>query len=211
MLHVVADFVGDHVGLSEVTRRPETHAEFVEEVKVNVDVCVGTAVEGAPRRRSRAASGLDGLCEEHESCAVIRGARRGERVGPVVLNVIEDERDEFFFLIRVPGKGLAVRRSRSNRSTAHPLEYLADVETARACSFAAGERAAPEYHHEDENYDSSQAARRTGLPAGKRTSGPTARSRRSAGLTTNVDYVPTTGTTADFQKTYLSLDRQTPE
>ena len=47
VLHVVAYFVGDNVGACEVAAGSDGGRHFVEEVKVEVDLFVGRAVEGA--------------------------------------------------------------------------------------------------------------------------------------------------------------------
>ena len=60
VLHVVADLVGDHVGLGEVAGRAEAVAQLLVEAEVDVDLLVGRAVErphrGLRRSRSRSAS-----------------------------------------------------------------------------------------------------------------------------------------------------------
>jgi hypothetical protein len=43
---VVADLVGDDVGLGEVSRRAQALAQRVVEAQVDVDLAVGRAVEG---------------------------------------------------------------------------------------------------------------------------------------------------------------------
>ena len=50
VLHVVADLVGDHVGLGEVAGGAEAVAQLVEEAEVDVGQPVGRAVEGPDRR-----------------------------------------------------------------------------------------------------------------------------------------------------------------
>ena len=57
---MVADFVGDHVRLSEVTRRLEALAQISVEGEVDIYFLVFAAVEGTRRRLSKAAGRLDG-------------------------------------------------------------------------------------------------------------------------------------------------------
>ena len=58
VLDVVADFVGDDIGLGEIARRAEAAAQFVEEGRVDVNALVGRAVERPHRRLRRAAARL---------------------------------------------------------------------------------------------------------------------------------------------------------
>jgi hypothetical protein len=53
-LHVVAYLMGDDIRLGEVTRRPVSHFEIVEEGEVQVDMLVTGAVEGSYRCRGHA-------------------------------------------------------------------------------------------------------------------------------------------------------------
>src|SRR5207249_2577631 len=65
-LHVMADLVGDDVGLREVTGRAETIAKRAEEAEVEVELLVGGAVERTHRGARHAARRLHRAGEEHE-------------------------------------------------------------------------------------------------------------------------------------------------
>ena len=65
MLHVVADFVRDDVGLGEFAGCVETLAEVAVEGEVDIDALVGRAVERSHRRLAGAAGGRCGAGEQH--------------------------------------------------------------------------------------------------------------------------------------------------
>jgi hypothetical protein len=54
---MVAELVGDHVGLCKITRRAEACCELIEEPEVDVDPFVAGAVERSARRLAEAAGG----------------------------------------------------------------------------------------------------------------------------------------------------------
>ena len=66
VLHVVADLVGDDVGLGEVARGAEARAQLVEEAEVDVDLLVARTVERAHRRLGEAAGRIDRAREQHQ-------------------------------------------------------------------------------------------------------------------------------------------------
>ena len=53
---MVAELVGEHVGLGEVARRAEPRAQLAEEAEVEVDRLIGRAVERAGGGRRHAAA-----------------------------------------------------------------------------------------------------------------------------------------------------------
>ena len=94
VLHVVADLVGEHVGLREVAGGAEAARELAEEVEVDVDLAVGRAVEGPHRRRGATASGLHRAAEQVHLRQLIAAAGLGELCRPHVLNVDGEEPNE---------------------------------------------------------------------------------------------------------------------
>ena len=58
VLDVMADLMGDDIGLGEVAGRAEALRQLVEEGRVDVDLLVGRAVERPHRRLAHAAGGL---------------------------------------------------------------------------------------------------------------------------------------------------------
>ena len=72
-LHVMADLVGDHVGLREVAGRAEAIAQVAVEVEIDVDLLVGRAVERTHRRLRRAAG------RAHHAARTARASARRSR------------------------------------------------------------------------------------------------------------------------------------
>src|SRR5574343_1132685 len=66
VLHVVAQLVGDHVGLGEVARRAEAALEGFVEAQIDVHLLVGRAVERPHGRLARAAGRGRGAAKQHQ-------------------------------------------------------------------------------------------------------------------------------------------------
>ena len=58
VLDMVADLMGDDIGLGEIARRAEPPRQFVEEGRVDVDLLVGRAIKWPHRRLRRTAARL---------------------------------------------------------------------------------------------------------------------------------------------------------
>ncbi len=114
VLHVMADLVGDHVGLRELARRMEALGELVEEREVDIDALVGRAIERPHRRLTLAAGGLRGIAEQHQTRLLVLPAHLLEEVAPHVLGALQHPRDETLFRVvgRRPRRGAlrALRR-----------------------------------------------------------------------------------------------------
>ncbi len=90
-LQMVADLVGDDVGLGEVAGGAELLVEFAEEPEVDVELLIGRAVEGADRRRVGAARRLHGVVEQHQGGRLVARARLLEEARPHVLGGSEHD------------------------------------------------------------------------------------------------------------------------
>ena len=73
-LHVMADLVGNDVGLREIARRAEPRIEVAEERQVQIHLPVVRAVERPHRRLADAAARLCGVGEQHQSRLLVVGA-----------------------------------------------------------------------------------------------------------------------------------------
>lgn len=94
-LHVMADFVSDHVSLSEFSRCAEAIFEFGEEAEVEIDLFVAGTVKGAGGGLREATGGIDASAIEDQFCVtVLRDDFR-----PGILHVVENERDELDFAL----------------------------------------------------------------------------------------------------------------
>ena len=79
VLHVMADFVCDHVGLGKISRSFEFFSELLKEAKINIDLLIGRAVEGPDRCRRSATVGLHAIPEQDEL-----------RLDVLLVNALED-------------------------------------------------------------------------------------------------------------------------
>ena len=87
---MVADLVGDHIGLGELARRAEPVGKLAEEAEVDVDPVVARAIERPHRRLAAAAGGLGGAVVGHEDGGLILEAPALELPPPDVLGRAED-------------------------------------------------------------------------------------------------------------------------
>ena len=86
-LHVMTDFVRDHVGLCEVSGRTESFVEIPEEGEVEIDLAVGRTVEGTHRGLTEAACRSRGVGEEDEHWRLVRCAALRRKSRPHVISV----------------------------------------------------------------------------------------------------------------------------
>ena len=94
VLDVVADLVGDHVGLRELSRRAELLLEHLVEAQVDVDLLVVGAVERSHRRLALAACRRPAAAEEHQLGRLVGPARLLEDIGPDTFRAAQHLRDE---------------------------------------------------------------------------------------------------------------------
>ena len=124
-LHVVADLVGNYVGLREFAGSAELIFEFGEEAEVEINLFVTGTVKGAGGGLGEATGGIDSAAIEDQFCmTVLRDDFR-----PSVLHVIENERDELDFALfggALRGAGRrALRGLRGGGATQERREQIA--------------------------------------------------------------------------------------
>src|SRR4051812_14947283 len=100
LLHVVADFVRDHVRLREIARRMEAVLEIAVERKVDVQLLVVRAVERPHRRLAGAAGRARHAVVEYQRRRPVLPARLLEDARPDVLAAAEHAGDELTHLVR---------------------------------------------------------------------------------------------------------------
>jgi len=94
LLHMVAELMGDHIGLSELAGRTEFRTELIEEGEVEIDLLVFGTVKRAGGFTRRAAAGIGRIAEENEFGVAIRAVFLGGKdLVPGVLNVVQEGRD----------------------------------------------------------------------------------------------------------------------
>ena len=96
---MVADLVGDHIGLGKIAGRAEPLAELVVEGEVDVELVVVRAVERPDRRRRRAATRRGLPAEEDERRRLVGLAHALEDRRPGILGIAEDRGDELALLV----------------------------------------------------------------------------------------------------------------
>src|SRR4029079_19266493 len=94
LLHVMANLVGDDIGLREIALYAEAVLQLLVEVEVNINLLVVGTVEGTHCRHAGAAGRADRYRIEHELRLAIGVAVLAEDVLPDVLGVGEHHADE---------------------------------------------------------------------------------------------------------------------
>src|SRR5581483_6357186 len=90
VLHVVAVFVRQHVGLSErATARAEARSQLVEEAEIDVDVLVERAVERPDLGAGRTTARVGRTAEEDGLRETVAAAAGGEFGPPVALHAVD--------------------------------------------------------------------------------------------------------------------------
>jgi hypothetical protein len=130
LLHVMAHFVGDHVGLGKIARGPETRLQIAEERKVEVELLVVGTVERAHRRLPHAAGRAHASVVEDERRRVIGNLGLLEDLGPDVLGAAENLGDELSRLVRGRALGRFARFALRAHLLRH-IDYRARVETEK--------------------------------------------------------------------------------
>ena len=116
VLDMVADLVGDHVGVGEIAAAAVFRLHVAEERQVEIDLLVERAIERPHRRLGAAAAGLGRAVVEHQRRRLVAHAGlRRQRVRPHRLGLAQDMADEQLQLVVDAGRGgLALRRRRAH-------------------------------------------------------------------------------------------------
>src|SRR5215831_16462386 len=93
---MMPEFMGQHVSFGKISGRAETALEFVIEAKVDINLLVSRAIEGAGGGARRAAAGVGGIAKEHQLGMAIRNALLGKNFRPRLLRIIQDKGDKFY-------------------------------------------------------------------------------------------------------------------
>ena len=89
VLDVVADLVGDDVGLGEIPGRPESILQVVVETEVDVDLAIARTIKRADGGGGKPASRLDLTGKQHEGRFLVGLAQTLELFVPDVLGIGE--------------------------------------------------------------------------------------------------------------------------
>ena len=91
ILHVVPDFVGEHVRLRKVAAGSEALLQLVVEAKIDVGFPVERTIEGAAGRLGRPARRLHHVPEQHELRHTVLRPHLGQQPGPGGLHIVKHE------------------------------------------------------------------------------------------------------------------------
>ncbi len=98
-LHMVSDFVGNDVGLGEVSGGGEALGHFLEETHVQIDLPVCRAIERTGRRRGKAAGRVDPAAEQHQFRLLVLASGLLENLAPGVFGIAKDRAHELGLFI----------------------------------------------------------------------------------------------------------------
>ena len=94
ILHVMADFVRNHIGLSKIAGGFETVMELTKESEVDINFLVVAAIEGSSGGLRKTAGRLDLAAEEHELWLCVGTSGTLENFAPSLLGAAEHAGDE---------------------------------------------------------------------------------------------------------------------
>ncbi len=109
----MADFVGDDIGLGEVSRGAEAALHILEERKIDVDLPVGRTIKGTHRRLRHAAGRLHDSREQDQGGGIVLPAHGLKFFSPHAFGRTKHTGDKILHLIAC-GRGIGIggRRSR---------------------------------------------------------------------------------------------------
>src|SRR5690349_23399575 len=90
LLHMMPDLMCQNIGLREISGRTETSLQFIVKAQVDIDLFVVRTVERPGRGLCHAASGVDGIAEEHELSVAVRSPLLLKDLGPRALRGVEN-------------------------------------------------------------------------------------------------------------------------
>ena len=90
---MMPDFMRNHVGLGEITGRPESVAHLIEKNQIDIDFLVGRTIERSHRGLSEAASRLRGAAEHDQGRLLITSALLLENYFPYIFGIAHDDRN----------------------------------------------------------------------------------------------------------------------
>ena len=105
VLNMVGNFVGDDIGLGEITGGVMPSFEFVKESRVDVDLPIGRAIKRPHGRTGSTATGVDRAGKNRQRWRWVVGATFQafpEQFFPNIFGILEHHRDEFagFIILR---------------------------------------------------------------------------------------------------------------
>ena len=93
LLDVVAELVGENVGLGKVSRVSAHSLQIVPEAEIDVDLFVSWTIERSGCGLGGTAAGVSGIAKEDELGVAVGQTLSGKDLCPRLLSVIEDKAD----------------------------------------------------------------------------------------------------------------------
>src|SRR5829696_2574973 len=180
VLDVMADLMGDHVGLRELAGHAKAALQVVEEGEVEIDPLVGRAIERSHRRLADAAFGARGVAVEHQLGLAILPAELPEGGRPDVLGALQHARHELGFGVAGGLLGLLAGGG--------PAGLRRGGLIARGAAAQQGERIGAEDQGDDDEGHEAQAALEDAASAARR-DGDAAHAAVTAAATTEITAV----------------------
>src|SRR5277367_2361641 len=165
ILHVVTEFVSDHVSLGEICVAAAEPLQFIPETEIDINLLVCRAIERPRLRLCGPAAGVGvAVIQNKLRAAVIAASLLGQKRLPGFLHVVERPGDQFGRTVAPwrDGSGASVglvRRRRMRRYGAATGEIAADI-------VAAGNQTDDEQKDDANNSDAATAETATaGAPS----------------------------------------------
>src|SRR5690606_12831069 len=109
-LHMMPDFMRDHIGLRKIAGRIEARFELLEEGEIEIDLAIAGTVEGPHRRLRKAAGRLHRAGEKNEPRLLIAAVETRKNLMPAFLGIAKHDGDELRGLVRLGADGLILLR-----------------------------------------------------------------------------------------------------
>ena len=103
LLHVMADLMGDDIGLRHVAWRIEPVLQLLVEIEVDIDLLVIRAVERAHLRQPHAAGRAHAAAEQHKLGIAVALAISRQEIAPYILGVGQNDRNEALEIVLACG------------------------------------------------------------------------------------------------------------
>ena len=91
LLHVMSNFVSQHIGLSEISRCAEALLQFIVEAQIDINLLVLGAVEWTGGGLGQTAGRIDGVSKQDQLGMAVLGALRGQDLAPGALGIVQDK------------------------------------------------------------------------------------------------------------------------
>ena len=127
LLHVMSDFVGQHVGFGEFSGGAEALLQFVVEAEIDINFFVLGTVERSGRGLCHPAGGIVGVTKQDQLGMAVGCSLLRQDLAPGILGVVQDKGHELhqrLLLLVARGIGLRGCGARVHGAVAHQREKI---------------------------------------------------------------------------------------